>query len=77
MANNSSDGTGESSNEIRTDTRSHRFVACNKKLTCLINLPRFKVAPPTLFPLVTWRNTLEDWTPEDWSEDIGVSVYQT
>ncbi|TWW61721.1 Ubiquitin-associated protein 2 [Takifugu flavidus] len=22
---------------------------------------------------VAWRNTLEDWTPEDWSEDVGLS----
>lgn len=56
---------------MRTDTSSHRCVICIKRLTGLINL--FKVAPPTVFPLVTWRTTLEDWTPEDWSEDVGVS----
>lgn len=28
-------------------------------------------------PLVAWRNTLEDWAPEDWSEDVSVSQMQT
>lgn len=38
--------------------------------TCLFCL-RFSLI--TGCPLVAWRNTLEDWAAEDWSEDVSVS----
>ena len=59
---------------IGTDTSSHRLVTCTNRFTRLMNLPLLDVAPHlSVFLIVTWRTTLEDWTPEDWSEDIGVS----
>lgn len=38
---------------------------------------RLQVFKACVSPLVAWRNTLEDWAPEDWSEDVSVSQIQT
>lgn len=58
----------------------HQCVTCSTRSMYWLICSCLKLPLLLFFSLVAWRNTLEDWTPEDWSEDVGVSgpsVYQT
>lgn len=62
--NDATDGTGKREGQLHTHT--HTFTLVTGEL----------FQPHLLFPhgsTVAWRNTLEDWAAEDWTEDVSVS----